>query len=289
MSIHIAFQGGTHGHFLRFVLDKFSGHTPPILDLPFTPNGTSHKEINYSGYFKITHPHLWGWGDPNDPHIVITVEESDILMLQRLCYSRPGDRKIDIEKDIIYLPDDLSDRDSIGKLYGVNANDGIPKFILRDHNKLGFSDIQQHGYITADKLLRQKALNSVYYFPVRAFWDGKMFIEHLDTLGSKFKLDLNLGLEIVDLHEKFINLLPELKTKNRAAYVIDAIENGRNIKTDELDLIEQAFVYSWIETKYDNILAPFTNKFFSNTAEIMDYIKWYPHFYHGVNPTLPKI
>ena len=55
-----------------------------------------------------------------------------------------------------------------------------------------------------------------------------------------------------------------------------------------LDIIEEAYIYSWIETSYKNVLAPFTNSFFKRTADINDYIKWYPHFYHGMNPTLPN-
>lgn len=288
MTVHIAFQGGTHGHFLKFVLDKLSGHTPPILDLPFTHTGTSHKKINYSGMFQITHPHTWGWDDPNDPHVVITVDKEDILLLQRIVYLRPGDRGIDLESDMITLPDSVSDKKSIKNLYGIETDNGIPRFILRDFCKLGFSDIQQHGFIVTDRILRQKKLNNVYYFPVNAFWNKKSFIEHLNILGKKFQLELELDHQIIDLHEKFMDLLPQLKTKDRAANVIDAINEGKNVTTDNLDLIEQAFVYSWMETKYKNILAPFTNKFFSSTAEIKNYIKWYPHFYHGMNPTLPK-
>ena len=68
----------------------------------------------------------------------------------------------------------------------------------------------------------------------------------------------------------------------------DAIKEKRDIPILNLDIIEEAYIYSWIETSYKNVLAPFTNSFFKRTADINDYIKWYPHFYHGMNPTLPN-
>ena len=62
MTLHIAFQGGTHGHFLRYFLDRFSRHTPVIKDNPFLTIGTSHNsEITYSENFDLYHPTLEGF------------------------------------------------------------------------------------------------------------------------------------------------------------------------------------------------------------------------------------
>ena len=54
--LRIAYQGGTHGNFLRYCLDRFSRLTPEIKELPFTNLGTSHNPIEYSGAFKHYHP-----------------------------------------------------------------------------------------------------------------------------------------------------------------------------------------------------------------------------------------
>ena len=54
--VNIAFQGGTHGNYLRFCLDKFSTLTPDINEDPFTANNTSHKTLNYSGLINRYHP-----------------------------------------------------------------------------------------------------------------------------------------------------------------------------------------------------------------------------------------
>jgi len=289
MTVRIAFQGGTHGHFLKYVLDRCSGLTPPIEELPFTDTGTSHnKHIKYSGLFEITHPHNWGWDDANDPHIVITLTSKDILYLQRIVYIRPGDRVVDLNNDIIKLGKDIADNESIKNLYGIKTENGVPHFILRDFCKLGFSDIKNHGFMSIDKIFRQQKLNNVHYFPVSAFWNQAKFFEEIKIIDKKFKLDITLDDGIVTVHQKFIDLQEQLKTQHRADGIISAIKEKRDIPIIDLDLIEEAYIYSWIETTHRNILAPFTNKFFKNTKEILDYIRWYPHFYHGMNPTLPK-
>ncbi len=290
MTVYIGFQGGTHGNFLRYFLDKFCIHTPKITKLPFTQNGTAHalKEKEYSGKFVRYHPSNEGWRNINEPHIIITIAKDDILNLQRLVYQRPGDEEQTIEGDIIKLKPHIDDYNAIEKLYGVEAKNGIPRFILRDFCKLGFSDIAKHGYLEVDRQLRQKLLPNAFYFPVRSFWETNAFIEQINLLDKKFRLDLHIDDDAIDIHRQFISLIPQLQTQDRAKRIIQKIKSNENIEISDIDVIEEAYIYSWIETTHRNILAPFTNKFFSSTGEILEYIKWYPHFYHGVNPTLPK-
>ena len=90
-----------------------------------------------------------------------------------------------------------------------------------------------------------------------------------------------------DIYDQFQNRIQNFGTRDRCKKIIDALENKDNIPITDIDLIEEAFLNSWIETTHRNILAPFTNDYFKTTKEILDYIRWYPHFYHGMNPTLP--
>jgi hypothetical protein len=80
------------------------------------------------------------------------VSKEDILQLQRTVYIRPGDINLNINNDYIKLigfPKNFTEVDSIQKLYGlkIDENTEVPKFILRDFVKLGFSDLNNHGYI----------------------------------------------------------------------------------------------------------------------------------------------
>ena len=294
MTLHIAFLGGTHGNFLRYFLDKFSRHTPVINDKPFTDTGTSHVlEIKYSNKFSVYHPTVSGVKDLNEDHCVITVSKEDILQLQRTVYIRAGDMNLNINNDYIKfvgLTKGFTDVDSIQKLYGlkIDENTEVPKFILRDFVKLGFSDLNNHGYIKKNTELNKYKFKNVYYFPVNSFWDNELFFNHLSKLDEKFNLDLSINDEAIKIHREFIEKIPQLKTQNRCRDIITAIREKKSILIENIDVIEEAYIYSWIETTYKNILAPLTNTFFKNTKDIIEYIKWYPTFYHGMNPTLPK-
>lgn len=291
MILHIAFQGGTHGHFLRYFLDKFSLLTPKLDSDPTTDVGTYHKEINYSGKFEIYHPNL-ETRDLSLPHCVITVSNNDILHLQRTVYTRPKDMDLDLTKDYVIFKNTPKnfDEKSIEALYGitVNENTKVPKFIVRDFIKLGFSDLDNHGYISENRRIMKQPFQNVYFLPVSSFWNEQKFFEQMKMLDTKFDLQLSLDSEAKNVHHKLINNIPQLNTADRCTKIISAIKNKEEMVIDNIDLIEEAYIYSWIETQYRNILTPFTNTFFKNTKEIIEYIEWYPHFYHGMNPTLPK-
>ena len=56
MIVHIAFQGGTHGHFLRYFLDKFSTLTPPITDDLSHPGKADSKTSREASADKVECP-----------------------------------------------------------------------------------------------------------------------------------------------------------------------------------------------------------------------------------------
>ena len=105
--VNVAFQGGTHGNFLRYCIDKFSTKTPHIDGLPFSVNNTSHNfEINYSNSVNRYHPTdnpAPYFTNPEEPHILITVDKKDLLFLERWVTQRAGDHSVDKYNDEIKL------------------------------------------------------------------------------------------------------------------------------------------------------------------------------------------
>ena len=288
MTVHIGFQAGTHGNFLRYFLDRFSTLTPKISAMPFTALGTSHSEqIKYSSKFERGHMYERGWPDKNDPHIIITINPNDVLWLQRMNYIRPADRDLNMDTANIIINNFPEDKDAIEKLYGVKIVDSIPRFILRDFCKLGFSDIQNHGLIRIDRFYRARSLPRVYYFPVSAFWEKESFFKHVESANQKFDLQILVDQDAYNVYDQFQNRIQKFTTRDRCGKIIKALNNQENIPITDIDLIEEAYINSWIETTHKNILTPFTNDYFKTTKEILDYIRWYPHFYHGMNPTVP--
>ena len=102
--INIAYQGGTHGNFLRYCIDRYSELTDPISELPFTIN-TSHKRLNYSKLITQYHPNIKEpyFKNTDEPHILITVNKNDLLFIERWVTIRASNFNINTNNNKIQL------------------------------------------------------------------------------------------------------------------------------------------------------------------------------------------
>lgn len=292
--INIAFQGGTHGHFLRFTLDKYSGLTKPLEGTPFTENGTSHNDHVCSEEIVEYHPAMKGqdcFRNINEPHILITVEESDLLTLERTVTLRANDYKINTSQDIINLSDMFLEHfpwaDAFMKYYrlDIKRTKQVPKCLMRDFYKLSFLDPEHNGFLVRDRRWRKNKPQSTFEFPVSHFWDKAKFLNKLKEVDQMFSLQLDLS--DLSMHDEFIKRMPVLKTRHRAEMVVDCIKLGKDISITDIDTVEQAYISAWIERNNDFILVPFSNDFFGSTGEIIEWINYYPPHYKAMNPNLP--
>ena len=289
--LHIAFQGATHGNFLRFVIDKMSKRTPDIQGIPFTDNNTSHLPLQYSDLIGRYHPTKSPphFKHKDEPHILITVEPEDLQLLERSAPTRTGDFKVDITQENINIPDIFAEyypwADKFKKYYNLDIlEDSIPKFIMRDFYKLSFLDPSKSGFIEVDKILRQNKPADTFEFPVSHFWNEEKFYKTLQNLSGHFDLEIQQDETI---HKEFIKRLPWLETQHRADDVIDAIKQKRDMDITDLDTVEQAYLSAWIEKNNDYVVVPLCNSFFKNTGEIMNWLAHYPQQYKAMNPNLP--
>ena len=291
--VNIAFQGGTHGNYLRFCIDKFSTLTPELEGTPFCENNTSHVRLNYSGsvdryHPSETHPHFQ---NTNEPHILITVDKEDLLFIDRWVTMRAGDHKVDVLKDLVSVhPDFLNKyqwKDKFIKYYDIDlTKKSMPKFIMRDFYKLSFMDPDKSGFIIADKVLRENKPSNTLEFPVSCFWNKDKFIDVLEKMNKELNLKIDIN-GCGSSHDLFLNRLNFLETKNRAIEVTKAIQNKQNIDIKNLDTVEQAYVSAWIEKNHEFVIVPLCNKFFNTTGEIIDWLEHYPKHYKAMNPNLP--
>jgi len=279
---HIIYQGGTHGHFLIYFLDRFSSLTPPIKELPFTDNGTSHVEVNYSKKFIGEHE----VGEAEGPMVLITIDPTDILYLERIVNERAGDLKIDVNSD--FLSDDhleqLGWRQKLKTLYNITDNI-VPRCVKRDLYKMGFLDVEQFGFLTQDKFLKSKMPKDTVYLPVSSFWDKAKFQDMIWRLDEK----LNLEIKNVDwsVYDEFYRRLQLIHTRLRVERVIKCIEKNQEMDLTELDVVEEAYISAYLEKNNKFINVPFMHNFFTNTTEIDQWLKTYPQHYKAMNPNLP--
>jgi hypothetical protein len=291
--VNIAFQGGTHGNYLRFCIDKFTTLTPDIVGTPFTENNTAHVDLEYSGKVDRYHPTTEApfFKNTDEPHILITIEKEDLLFIERWVTMRAGDNKVDISKDLVNTHSDFLSHfhwtDKFKKYYNIDlTKNKAPKFILRDFYKLSFLDPEKNGFIEFDKKLKMHQPKNTFQFPVSSFWDKDRFFDTLQQASDS----LNLELDISDktIHNTFLNRLNFFDTKNRANDVIQSIRNSEDCDIKALDIVEQAYVSAWLEENNRFVVVPICNHFFQSTEEIFDWLKHYPQHYKAMNPNLPK-
>lgn len=294
--LYIAFQGGTHGHFLRYFLDKYCSTTPDLPELPFDSVGASHKILKYSTKFDRYHPTVEGFKDISAPHCVITVSKEDLLFLQRIVYIRPGNINTNLKKSYITFPKQyfksfgFKDTDTLNNLYKIKINEQtlIPNFILRDFLKLGFNDPNNHGYIINNKKLLKNNLKNVHYLPVDCFWNKQKFFQQINILNKKFDLSLSFPHQEEDyIYNEFIKNIEQFPTKDRCKNILQALKDKKSLDISDIDVVEQAYLYAKLEETNNFITMPLSESFFKNTDEIMEYIKYYPEHYKAMNPNLP--
>ena len=293
--INIAFQGGTHGNFLRYFLDRFSSLTPEIVEEPFTKTGGSHKNIKYSAIFNRYHPNDQSpyFENVDQQHILITIDQDDLLFLQRIIHKRTGDFNIDLTKDTIKLTSEYIKYYNVYprfyKIYmkKISETVEIPRYILRDFLKLNFLDLSYDGFILKQNKYIKELPKQVLFFPVSAFWNEDKFFKEIEILNKKLNLKLILDKKSKYIFTSFQNNIKEFSTKNRCADIIDCLKYKKYYDLSVIDIVEQAYIAAWIEQNYKFITIPNTNYFFQNTIEIQDWIEWYPQHYKAMNPNLP--
>ena len=292
--VNIAFQGGTHGNFLRHCIDKFSTKTPPIQGSPFTDNHTSHnKEINYSPMVTKVEPFTEiRPADTGTPQVLITINHDDLLFLERIVTIRGGDFQVNTNSDHIQITKEFDAlygwNSRIQDLYKVDiVKHGVPRFILRDFYKLAFLDPAKNGFIERDEILKSQIPLSEqsFYFPVSSFYDKSKFKSTMQELSEKLSLDLDLS--DLSVHNEFLDRLHFYDTRFRAIAITEAIVDGKDMDITDIDTVEQAYISSWMEKHTEYVNAPLTNHYFSTTGEIKKYMDLYPKHYKAMNPNLP--
>ena len=295
--IYVFNSTGCHGHYLTYLIDRYSNKTPAIKELPFNSLGNSHKKINYSGFsaFVDIHEHN-AYKDLKTKKIIKILYDKDILYYERVAMNRGGDSNRDIynlHKDISFLKTyNNGFYNTIYKLYSIKS-DSVPKWLLRDVYKLGFLDWNNQGSVVSSKQDIKwvkdnlKSDNNVYFLNVNAFFDTKTLKNELQKLSKTFDLDLSLE-HLDETHLEFLKSNKILQTHKYTDIVLDAVKKQDNIEIPTLDIIQQAFIYAELEKNYDFISMPLVDNFFKTTSEILDYINLYPMHYKAMNPNLPK-
>ena len=299
--VTISYLGGSHGAFLKYFIDKFSKFTPNIVKSPFEKNGTSHNDdVIYSGKVerdcfedKDANPkNNYQVRDTSTPNIVITVDHESLMNFTR---------KSDIELDSAYLDVDDTNAtfdhvfskkygDSFQLLYGIDINKhhSVPVSVMRDFIKITFLDYKNNQTLTSMNKIKENLSQDVETISLNDIWNTDRFIKRMQQISDALNLGLILDTDAVSLHTEFLSRRVNNETWNRVFSIIEALKKEENMDCSKLDIVEQGYLSSWIEQNYKFVQTPLTRKYFSDTKEIIEYVKYYPNHYKAMNPNLPK-
>ena len=272
--IQLLYFPGTFGNCLRWCFEKFHHDSKITEDSPWDHEGTVHQDHwQYQNIFQLTH-HVGQkefksmkafQPDKDKPTIVISFEQKHMLFAERTWFFRV----IRADKEKFF--NDRDDRKWILERFGKNFENSYA--VIKELYKIQF-------YSAKGKWWNEMTLHlnntEHFHFPVYAFTDKKMFIEYLNESADRFNLNLDIDENIVKSITDRIASVEQVKTINRAETVLNAINKGINMDCRGLDIIEQA----WIETKLEseNLLFPYGTQWFDNTQKIKEYIETCPYY-----------
>tara|TARA_R110000822_G_scaffold14173_8_gene50149 strand:+ start:1926 stop:2795 length:870 start_codon:yes stop_codon:yes gene_type:complete len=283
MLIPIDFVAGTHGHFLEVVLNNFFNNTTTNLD-PFNSLGASHKvnpEYVNSRMFVARH---WFEDSVNQLSqfgcaISIQFDQDDLLLVSSVSLLRAGDLGIDNNQFDIDTFSKLNNKYYQSLLAEIlnaypeidNTNRSIPRNILREFFKFGFSNPNINGYWKKQQQMHYTI--PVFIFKFKAFYNYNLFVDTLkelqDFLGIPFKF--NHELEI--LHKKFLTLIPYAGHQQQCDNIILAIQEGQQQIIPALAMFQESYINGQLENIYKKEM-PFHNlNYFTSTKDVLQYLE----------------
>ena len=283
--IQIIYTPGMFGNCLRWLLDRFSSNSAfKKINSPWDKNDRAHgfASKDFLEKFKRAHQmnNRFDSPDPLADKIVINFPLEDLLFAMRCdFYRNPG---MEIESARYAHITKKADSNFVRKTFKtIDSN----KQVAKELTKIELHNIQKHAWWnTIKKYIEDK---SYYQFPVDSLWNEEKLKNQLQLISKNFNLQLQLDQKVIENVVNKIKNMNVVITKDRVKNILNAIKENRNIDCSELDILEQASVETILEQQHDSIIFPYGTTWFTNTAEINNFINTYPSYLKHMNPRLP--
>lgn len=280
----IDYFGGSHGHFLEFILNGLEDDAL-LLTYPFNEDGTCRDRI-YEPYSRRFHADHFSTGyykkfadrtaDAEDTGdcITITFEDdySDWLLYLEVAFLRgqfPGQQIGDIEDITNNTKDKFKSYPVILNLLDDNpTRSSIRRFILeslvRNPENSLYHRVHQVPFLTHKR---------IHNFKFSWFYNYTDFIAGLTELTNTFNLTLH-GKErrIYELHTEFLRLnkFADRRSKKICDNVMNSLQ-GDDLKLS-LNLIEEAYICKRIEEHTGKKLTEVDDSIFTSTGNLKKFI-----------------
>ena len=274
---------GSFGNYISYLLDcKENGS---LLDAPFTSSGSSHKRKGNTQSYDIVLTDAYNqFTNATSEDFAIFWEDRYFFLILHSAYGRTNDGQYG-ECGVRALEQNTYQWYKMHDGHGIGGND-LDTFIGGLETYFNFKCDIDSQKVPAIVLQNYFFLHFVKYFT------NKMYIKNTELKTSKLskinlddildyhKLKDRLGIEFdfEENHAMFIKKNLSLKALMEYRRVVTSVIDGNSIEIPDLDIITKTGVLYALETYYSDIPFHNTNFNFTNTGQIIDYIKAYPQY-----------
>jgi hypothetical protein len=277
---------GTFGNFIAYLIDSYQ--QGQLLEEPFKPSGNSHGRKIVTESIDVVIPGKWKEYEKKclNKTVIGCIWQTEYFpYILHAYYSRTnsgqyGECGVKFAENNFY--DFINAHAALDRMkenivhiknlfnFDINkTNKKVPRHILRMF--FWFCLFNQNNNIatlTNQEIKNLKKIKQIDIMDIMDYKKLKFFME------EEFHIDLNFK----EIHEKFLKNNKSLQDYIQANAIIDAVKTNKNIEiAAELSIVGEATIFYELERHYFDI--PFFNlfHFFKNTADIIEYIKYYPH------------
>ena len=283
-SIQVIYAPGTWGNCLRWMLDRFyKGTNFNEIDSPWDENGRAHgfREVDFNKKFTRGHQQEGRYDspDPDADKIVISFDPAEHMFIERCGYYRnPG---YESEQDRYKMVISEADPAFVKECFNGATNS---KSVAKELIKIKFYDIDLHTWYNAIK--KMTTVKENFKFNLNSFFCEEKLSKEISSISRRFELGLNINETVIHNVVHKIQNSFVVQTKDRYRKILEAIKNKENIKCVDVDILEQAYIEMALE-KIHGIIFPYGTNWFTDTAQINDYIMTYPKYFKQLDKNLP--
>lgn len=283
MIIPIDFVAGTHGHFLEIVLNKFFDICPINFE-PFNELGASHnvtKSYLESRLFVADHWFEKAKKKLNQCHCAVSIQfdQDDLLLVSSVSLLRAGNQGIhnqELEINTRHKLDNVWYRETLAQIqdaYPFLDSNGstIPRNVLREFFKFGFADPEINGYWKKQQQMHYEI--PVFTFQFKAFYNLDLFVDTLERLENFLAMKFRFDDELIDLHQKFLHLIPYVNNQIECDDIINAVKSNKERVIPPLTLFQESYINAKLENHYRKEMPFYGVNYFTSTLDVLKYLQ----------------
>jgi hypothetical protein len=290
--IKLVYSTGMHGNFIGHLF--YCYEKKEMVQLEFNKNGNSHNRERHVNIYDLSYHNARYTQEQGDKlyGIVYNGTNEFYYGLRRSFDAAGGaglrDSGIELlEKDVWQFIKarevHLNFVDDAMGMYGldmqVSKSRPVPRNILRNYILLNLITYMKHSIWKSNEQIKKMTDKILYLHEV------------LDYKKLKQKLDkfFDTSLDFENLHRTFISVNGTVDAHKIESDILSAVKQRKEMDIPQLDVVSEANILYKLERENFDIPFLLSNSFYTNTAEIIEYIDHFPSYLKRPNRLFEKL